>query len=243
MPRRRRLPSRLSDDYDNLKDQSFQTNNRSRKIPRKDAFDRNPNPTNDASSTNKVDWLVYILSVCFLASAFYTYCSSFIDEPFHLVQIMSSKRNFQGFTHVGKANLLRGASYVPRLPSYAQEPNQDLNPWDAYGIHQMLQEVLKEKRKSHQEEDDSSIASLSSAMEVISELLSQFSARYGGDTAARAILQKALTNFYEDEFESPGGESMQIPRGLLNTAERFINAQKEDRPFRMAFAGYSVTVG
>ena len=122
MPRRRRPPSRPSGVYDNHDEESFIPTNRMRKETKNNVVYQNSRTVNDASS--KVDWLIYMLSLCFLASALYTYSDSFAYQTNQLNQLIRSKRNFRGFSNFGNAKLSADASFLPRLPSYAQEPGQ-----------------------------------------------------------------------------------------------------------------------
>ncbi|CAJ1949705.1 unnamed protein product [Cylindrotheca closterium] len=63
-----------------------------------------------------------------------------------------------------------------------------------------------------------------------------FADTYGGENPARMLLDKGMTTF----FESIDGK---VPEDIAHTACRFQRAQNEDRPLRLAFAGYSVTAG
>jgi hypothetical protein len=56
-----------------------------------------------------------------------------------------------------------------------------------------------------------------------------FSKRYGGENAARAILERGMSTF--------------APRHVEQTACRIRDAKRHNRPFKFAFGGYSVTVG
>jgi hypothetical protein len=243
MPRRRRPISRHSEDSDDY-DKKHPIRNKSRTENRNDRD--NPNSTARTNQSSKADWFIHLLTLCFLASALYTYFSGSKSHSFSTKSLFTSKQNFRGSRDRNDAKRQSDAIPSLQLPSYAQEPSQPLNPWDAYGIAEQLQLLLKEKIKNQKikrsnADEDSAIASLSAAIEEVTGLLSQFSARYGGDTAARAILGKALTAFQEEESDMQNPSH--VPKGLWRTAERFLQAQKQDRPFRMAFAGYSVTVG
>jgi len=65
-------------------------------------------------------------------------------------------------------------------------------------------------------------------------LLDQFKALYGGETEVRALLERGLSTFGNVSSATP-------PSDLVATACRFRNHQ--DLPFKIAFGGYSVTVG
>jgi hypothetical protein len=96
-----------------------------------------------------------------------------------------------------------------------------------------------------------------------SGLRRQFAEYYGGENAARALLERGLTTGSASMLSSNlnstrtnttnthnnwtvAGDHKQshyVPRDLHDTACRMQEAAKQHRPFRMAFGGYSVTVG
>jgi len=61
----------------------------------------------------------------------------------------------------------------------------------------------------------------------------EFADTYGGENAARMLIDQGLTTFASEA----------VPEDLVATACRIHTAKTENRPFRMAFGGYSVTVG
>jgi hypothetical protein len=72
---------------------------------------------------------------------------------------------------------------------------------------------------------------------VSNGLKRRFAATYGGENAARMLLDRGLSTFVES------GSHSGIPSDILQTACRMHEARQEKRPFRMAFGGYSVTAG
>lgn len=67
-----------------------------------------------------------------------------------------------------------------------------------------------------------------------------FTEWYGGDeVTARALLDRGLTRYSNKDND----KSDVMPRDLQHTACRLMRAKQENRPFVLAFAGYSVTVG
>lgn len=68
--------------------------------------------------------------------------------------------------------------------------------------------------------------------DVAETMRNDFSKRYGGETAARAILERGMSTF--------AGESQ---KDIEHTACRIRDAKQNNRPFKFAFGGYSVTVG
>jgi hypothetical protein len=73
---------------------------------------------------------------------------------------------------------------------------------------------------------------------AVSGLKERFAESYGGENAARMLLDKGLST-----FGKPGEEEGAIPSDVLHTACRMKDAKESNRPFAIAFGGYSVTVG
>jgi hypothetical protein len=70
-----------------------------------------------------------------------------------------------------------------------------------------------------------------------SGLRERFAESYGGENAARMLLDKGLSTFSKPEEEGT------IPSDTLYTACRLKDAKESNRPFSFAFGGYSVTAG
>jgi hypothetical protein len=70
-----------------------------------------------------------------------------------------------------------------------------------------------------------------------SGLRERFADSYGGENAARMLLDKGLSTFSKPEREDA------IPSDVLYTACRMKDAKESNRPFSIAFGGYSVTAG
>lgn len=99
----------------------------------------------------------------------------------------------------------------PSLPTWTLS---DASRFDAYGI-----------AESHGGDDD--------FWKVAATIRDDFAKRYGGEIAARAILERALSSFASDSDNED----------VKHTACRIQNAKQDKRPFKFAFGGYSVTVG
>ena len=70
-------------------------------------------------------------------------------------------------------------------------------------------------------------ATATEAAHLVEHVRQEFYARYGNEQKAQAMLERGITSF-----------------GSIDaTANRMLVAKKEERPFVMAFSGYSVTVG
>ena len=89
--------------------------------------------------------------------------------------------------------------------------------WDAFGVAE----------RHHQEGNK--------FWKVAKSIRNEFSLRYGGENAARAVLERCLTTFVNS--------TKTIPSDLHETACRIHRAKQESRPFSFAFGGYSVTAG
>ena len=78
-------------------------------------------------------------------------------------------------------------------------------------------------------------------------LRKKFAQAYGGENAARALLERGLTtgttNTTAKNKTAATATAATIPPDLMQTACRIQQATDEQRPFRMAFGGYSVTAG
>ena len=79
--------------------------------------------------------------------------------------------------------------------------------------------------------------------EGIQNIRSEFEDRYGGKVLAEGILQRGLIHPENRKIRLPVSDQTEISLDLARTAERMLQALEEERPFVMAFGGYSVTVG
>ena len=101
--------------------------------------------------------------------------------------------------------------------------------FDAFAMAEKYEEEAKEKRG-----DDN--IQYKSFWAIARSLREQFADTYGGENAARAILERSMTTFQNGTDSAPPGD-------LVHTACRIKQAKDEDRPFKFTFGGYSVTVG
>ena len=114
----------------------------------------------------------------------------------------------------------------------------DASSFDAYGIVDYLnliqKEVVELPSTNHNNHNNHNTTKFWS---TVQELRTQFSSLYGGENAARMILDQGLSTFRSSS------EHMNIPLDVIETACRMKHAKQAKRPFRFAFAGYSVTAG
>jgi len=154
------------------------------------------------------------------------------------------------------------------LPSFLKDVEiSDITPYsyDAYAIAKHYQKVedtleeLEEKQMQNPNEsitkadadadDDSSLYNGARRfLKVAQELRDEFSTLYGGEKAARIILQRGITIFskYSSSNNNSNIENQDSNihnEGIFYTAKRIQQARKEKRPFTFGFAGYSVTAG
>jgi hypothetical protein len=108
---------------------------------------------------------------------------------------------------------------------------------DAYGIAIRLEQAVATLSSS-----DHHSLGLDDFLQEASRLREEFASRYGGETAARFLLQTGLTTFAKIN-NGTSTKSMAIPESIRATARRIRRARDEQRSFEMAFGGYSVTVG
>lgn len=117
---------------------------------------------------------------------------------------------------------------IPPLPNFTLS---SASVWDAYGILQQQEEKDILHTKSVHEKNNT-------FWEIAQGLREEFSERYGTENAARMLLDKGLTTFGEGSSITTS-----VPSDIHATACRFQASQTNQRPFRMAFGGYTVTVG
>lgn len=100
----------------------------------------------------------------------------------------------------------------PTEPSLPEFSLSEAARFDAYGI-----------AKTH--------GGMGAFWDIAATIREDFSKRYGGETAARAILERGMSTFAEGQ------------KDIEHTACRIRDAKEHGRPFKFAFGGYSVTVG
>ena len=126
--------------------------------------------------------------------------------------------------------------------------------WDAFGILENINEDKKGEigtNNQHKKQRDGE-----SFWQMAHNLRRRFAEFYGGENAARMLLDRGTTTF--SGIDSNGTDSIAInrmernnkmmsqpkpPPDVVATACRLHRAKTENRSFRMAFGGYSVTAG
>ena len=103
-------------------------------------------------------------------------------------------------------------------------------------------------------QNTSSSSSILAFWQAAQSLREDFASRYGGENAAKYILEHGLDGFFNTPSKDNNNNNnnnyhddtitMTVPpQSLLHTACRIQSARNQQRPFRMAFGGYSVTNG
>jgi len=144
---------------------------------------------------------------------------------------------------------------IPPLPEFVLSSHA--MKWDVYGI-------LDSTTTNHAGSTTGTTTTTRSPFwDVAHGLRERFAARYGSENAARMLLDVGLTTYSTvDETTSntkqkdPSGTTTTtsrrhvteasttgVPSDVHSTACRFHSARREDRPFYLAFGGYSVTAG
>lgn len=108
---------------------------------------------------------------------------------------------------------------------------------DAFGMHDRF---AKDNSNNYKQNDE--------FYDEVSRLKKQFTSIYGGENAARCLIHSGVTTFTasDDKYMSAvdnNFDTYDIPSGMKHTAYRILSARQQKRSFKIAFGGYSVTVG
>jgi len=130
-----------------------------------------------------------------------------------------------------------------KFPEFSLDP-QHLKG-DAFGIRESIELIHNYQTQSNRRSD------LNEFYNEISRLKKQFASLYGGENAARYLIHSGVKTFhpsgdnnhFNSERISDAYNMRDIPPGLKYTAYRIFSAREQNRPFKIAFGGYSVTVG
>ena len=141
---------------------------------------------------------------------------------------------------------------MPPLPEFTLSKYSN---WDAFGIFETMKEI-----DNNSEDIREAMGNPSAFWREARNMRMQFAELYGGENAARMLIDRGTTRFpsipisnnYNNSntgaSDTAGSsDSQEIPPGppsdVVATACRLHQAKSENRPFRMAFGGYSVTAG
>lgn len=184
-----------------------------------------------------------------------TFLKAFTREKDNSSTLQKSAASKTNPTHIGQNN---------SLPSFIREKLRASSQYDAYSIAYRIlspkkgqRQTLKDKYESDTLNNNFQITELGNVTSIFKNQLQyesierfveksramrkEFENRYGGNRAARAILQKALKSTFVESDTKDLGNFGNHP--IEYTAQRFLAARNENRPFRFGFIGYSVTAG
>ena len=129
----------------------------------------------------------------------------------------------------------------PTLPPFPMFDIEEDSVDDNIGLAALIDQIGK-RENAH-----ANSSSIQSRVKTkASALRKEFIDRYGGENAARYILQTSISTFASakhDDGEGNNDGSIQVPLAVRRLAERLITSKTSKRPFKMAFGGYSVTAG
>lgn len=193
-----------------------------------------------------------------------TLLKAFTREKDNLSTLQKPATSKTNPTHIGQ-------SKNNSLPSFIREKLRASSQYDAYSIAYRIlspkkghRQTLKDKYESDTFNNNIQITevgnftnnstlkennlrnqlqheSIERFVEKSRAMRKEFENRYGGNRAARAILQKALKSTFVESDTKDLGNFGNHP--IEYTAQRFLAARNENRPFRFGFIGYSVTAG
>ena len=142
----------------------------------------------------------------------------------------------------------------PPLPTFPLSP---MAQYDAFGVLDFLNTTTTTKRTAMTGNNTSKTNY--NFWRAARRLLQRFAENYGGENAARMLLDKGLSTFVEPPPPPPSTATaenfnhtdtseinqmpLNLPSDMVYTACRMHDAQQSNRPFQIAFAGYSVTAG
>lgn len=130
----------------------------------------------------------------------------------------------------------------PTLPPFPIFDIEEDSVDDNLGLGALLDQL----GKSEDHDGHSPSSSIQSRVRTkASALRKEFIDLFGGENAARYILQTSTSTFESAMHEQEGtiDRSIQVPLAVRRLAERLIASKTAERPFKMAFGGYSVTAG
>ena len=115
--------------------------------------------------------------------------------------------------------------------------------YDAFALAKLFAKNTPAQNQKNKHRDES--GELKRFWKTASNLRRDFAELYGGENAARTILDRGLSTFGWDHHDTkddsaPGSN---FPSDLKHTACRIYSARNANRTFRFTFGGYSVTVG
>lgn len=121
-------------------------------------------------------------------------------------------------------------------------PNFDINDGklNAFSAAKHLRSNSKGGTSSGSDERDPKKKSIWETLDELEKLKQEFAATYGGENAAKEILNRGIITF-TSSLSPP--DNVDTESGLQNTARRIFNSKNENKPFKMSFAGSGAIAG
>ena len=151
----------------------------------------------------------------------------------------SEKEIKQQLQEIQNQEELEAASQPKPPPPIPMFDLSESSRYDAFGIAHVLNVTSSDS-------DGTRVQGNIDFWRAAEGLKRRFADTYGGENAARMLLDRGLSTFATDHLTTiPFAENseVQVPTDVVHTACRFKNAREEKRPFSFAFGGYSVTAG
>ena len=122
---------------------------------------------------------------------------------------------------------------APPLPNFELSKSAE---WDVFSTYDRFSPLLMANENNNNNK---------LFWQAVRELQKNFTETYGGENAARMLLDRGMTTFRNSgNSNSVTNTSTSTPPiDIIVTACRLRQAKLEKRPFRLAFGGYSVTTG
>ena len=130
---------------------------------------------------------------------------------------------------------------MPPLPTFNLSESAE---WDAFGIFDKVKKHNNNNNNSNNNNNNRNNPNSEdgqSFWKVAQSMRTKFTELYGGENAARMLLDRGTTTFPSAANGTEATESP--PSDVVATACRLHHTKAENRAFRMAFGGYSVTTG
>ena len=125
--------------------------------------------------------------------------------------------------------------YIPSpLQSYNLSVEADFDAFALSEIHHHFLHGQEARRESD---------NLQLFWNAAAGLRNDFAKHFGGEKAARALIDLGLSASFEDAQDATTHNKNSLPKHLVSTACRILVAKNMQRPFKFSFGGYSVTVG
>jgi hypothetical protein len=118
-------------------------------------------------------------------------------------------------------------------------PSFDINDDKINAFSVAQPKVPNDHDSTEGKEKDPKKEALSEVLHLVRELKGEFVSMYGGENAAREILNRGIISFPSSK-SLENGDAME---GIRNIARRILHAKNEKKTFKLSFAGSSAVAG